>query len=234
MNFTSILEELNRLYEENENDIKDDELTTELNEANNSDEDTEAEAEVEAEVAETETETEIVAEEDRQLILECSKCGALCIKEEDDVAIDEETTLANKEETCSYCDEASGYKVVGVLSPYEITEAEDVEDTEEITIEDDEVIEEGIFDKFKKNKQNSDEQNPDNKPKSYADTDYVVIACYGPGRCSYVQGNPPRSDRAQAEKDLAWINRPANNVDKTTHKVVTYKDAKRWVGRPYN
>jgi hypothetical protein len=80
-----------------------------------------------------------------QLILECENCGGLVIKAEADVAIDEETGLADMDEACQYCEEAKGYKILGKVAPYE----EDV-----IDIEDDEVIEEGIFDKFKSNKNN--------------------------------------------------------------------------------
>jgi hypothetical protein len=58
------------------------------------------------------------------------------LKAEADVTIDDETSLANVEEECQYCEEAKGYKIVGTLAPYEATE--------------DEIIEEGIFDKKRK------------------------------------------------------------------------------------
>jgi hypothetical protein len=72
----------------------------------------------------------------KQVILECSKCGALAIKDEADVKVDEESDLANIDEACQYCEEAEGYKIIGVVAPYEIAEEE---------------LEEGIFGK-KKNK----------------------------------------------------------------------------------
>ena len=77
----------------------------------------------------------------RQLILECSKCGAIVIKDETDVVVDEESDLANIEEECQYCEETEGYKIIGVVAPYEV--AEDSE--EEVAVED-ESVEEPIED----------------------------------------------------------------------------------------
>jgi hypothetical protein len=64
-------------------------------------------------------------EEPRQVICECDKCGALVIKDEADIVVDEETDLVNVEDTCQFCEEAGGYKIVGVVAPYEATEAEE-------------------------------------------------------------------------------------------------------------
>lgn len=95
----------------------------------------------------------------RQLILECSKCGAIIIKDEADVVIDEESDLANIKDTCEYCEEAEGYKIIGVVAPYEVEVVNDVEEpTEEtgeseiefaeepveILPEDEEAVEEGL------------------------------------------------------------------------------------------
>ena len=77
-------------------------------------------------------EIEIVEEEPRQLICECDKCGALVIKAEADVVADEESGLVDVEEECQFCEEAKGYKIVGVVAPYEVAEEEPVEDEEPI------------------------------------------------------------------------------------------------------
>lgn len=95
-NFVSVFEELNKLYEADE---------------------------LEQDVAVEDAAAEVVdeapaAEGPKQLVLECSKCGAVCVKLEDDVVIDEATDLANVEEECAGCEEAAGYKVLGELLPY--------------------------------------------------------------------------------------------------------------------
>lgn len=66
--------------------------------------------------------------EPRQLILECSKCGAIVIKDEADVVVDEESDLVNVEDECEYCEEKEGYKIIGVVAPYEATEEAPVEE----------------------------------------------------------------------------------------------------------
>lgn len=111
-NFVSVFEELSKLYEA-------DELDQEVAVEN-------AEAAEEAPVEET------AADEPKQLVLECTKCGAVFVKAEEDVVIDEATDLANVEEECSACEEAAGYKVLGELLPYASEESveESIEDPE--------------------------------------------------------------------------------------------------------
>jgi hypothetical protein len=118
--FMSVFEDLNAIYDEGlESEVKE-ELTEEV-----MSEPVVAEAEA-AEVAEealTEDSEETVddeaTEEPRQLILECDKCGALVIKTETDVTIDEESDLVNVEDACQYCEETAGYKIIGVVAPFE-------------------------------------------------------------------------------------------------------------------
>jgi hypothetical protein len=98
---------------------------------------------------ETSIEEEPVEEESvvRQLALECANCGAITIKDEADVKVDEETDLANMEDTCEFCEEAKGHKIVGVVTPYE-EEIEIVDDEEEVT----EGLVEGITVKYGRGK----------------------------------------------------------------------------------
>lgn len=106
-NFVSVFEELSKLYEADE---------------------------LEQDVAVEEADANIedpAAEGPKQLVLECSKCGAVCVKSEDDVVIDEATDLANVEEECAACEEAAGYKVLGELLPYAIEEDEEIEESVE-------------------------------------------------------------------------------------------------------
>ena len=112
-NFVSVFEELSKLYEA-------DELEQEI-------------AAEEPEVAEEAPAEEVAAEETpKQLVLECAKCGALVVKAEEEVVIDEATDLANVEDECATCEEAAGYKVLGELLPYATEEAveESIEDPE--------------------------------------------------------------------------------------------------------
>lgn len=108
-NFVSVFEELSKLYEADE---------------------------LEQDVAVEEADADVVdeapaAEGPKQLVLECSKCGAVCVKLEDDVVIDEATDLANVEEECAACEEAAGYKVLGELLPYAAEEDEEIEESVE-------------------------------------------------------------------------------------------------------
>ena len=101
-------------------------------------EDVGAEGDVESDVVD---EAEVV--EPKQLILECSKCGALVIKDESDIELDEEADLVNVNDECAFCEETVGYTIVGAVVPYEVVEVENDAEIEE-------ALDEGIFDKFKK------------------------------------------------------------------------------------
>jgi hypothetical protein len=129
-NFISTFDELNKLYEE----VKVEEACKEeLTEA--------AEEEIPEEEAPVE---EPIADEPRQLICECDKCGALVIKDEADIVIDEESDLVNVEDECQFCEEAKGFKIVGVVAPYEAVEEAPVDEAPEAPIEDEEIFEESV------------------------------------------------------------------------------------------
>lgn len=126
-NFVSVFEELNKLYAEevkeacekgklaeaadDEIEIVDDEIPAE-------------EAPVDEIPAEGESEEADNEEEPRQVIVECDKCGALVIIDEADVVVDEESDLVNIEDECKFCEEKAGYKIVGVVAPYNPDEIE--------------------------------------------------------------------------------------------------------------
>lgn len=92
-----------------------------------------------------------VVEEATTLVLECANCGAIMIKAEANVVVDEEADLANIDEQCQYCEAAEGHKIIGTLAPYGV---EDEVETEEVAFEDsgvveeseEEVVEEGLLD----------------------------------------------------------------------------------------
>lgn len=77
----------------------------------------------------------VMDEEPKQVICECDKCGALVIMDEAKMVIDEETDLVNVEDECKFCEEANGYKVIGVVTPYEVAEELPVDDEPEEAIE---------------------------------------------------------------------------------------------------
>lgn len=146
MNFISALNELEKLYES----VETDKLEEAVTEATTEEVEEESVEEVvindEDELATEETEEDI----EKALVLECSKCGALVIRNEEDFVVDEETGLANIEEECAYCGEAAGYKAIGMFEAYteapeeEIAEepSEEIEEAEEI--EEVEIAEEPI------------------------------------------------------------------------------------------
>ena len=147
MNFISTFEELDKLYESTSAEKEDvnSKDTAEVEEACMKETLTEASDEEEIEIVDDEvsekdlsTEEASVKEpvedeenEPKQLILECDKCGALVIKVEADVVVDEESGLADVEESCAFCEETAGYKIIGVVTPYEAAEVND-EELEEV------------------------------------------------------------------------------------------------------
>lgn len=168
MNLISVFEELDKLYEsEDLTEACEKEAEEALTEAAEDEEieiiDDEAE-----EVTAEEAEADVMEEEPKQVIIECSKCGALVIKDEVDIEVDEETDLVNVKEECKFCEEAEGYKIVGVVAPYAVAEeAQEVEEpVEEEPVEDvieeepveesaevpaeDEAVEEGLGDWYRK------------------------------------------------------------------------------------
>ncbi len=125
-NFISTFNELNKLYEEvdvkkvEQDDLVEESCAEELVEAADDDviEDDFADEEgISAE--EAPIEEPAVEDEPRQVICECDKCGALVIKDEADIVVDEDTDLVNVEDECQFCEEAKGFKIIGVVAPYE-------------------------------------------------------------------------------------------------------------------
>ena len=140
MNFISTFEELNKLYEEA---IPENEKEEVVEESCVKEELTEAAEDEEIEIVDDE---EVVVEapadeapaiedeEPKRLIIECDKCGALVIKDEADIVAVEDSDLVNVEDECAFCEETAGYKIVGVVAPYETVEDE-VENAEEAPVE---------------------------------------------------------------------------------------------------
>ena len=109
---------------------------------------------------EAETKEELKDSYMGNVICRCPICRSLIYRDPEDIKVDEEEQLANLEEPCPYCFEHGGFEIVGQVAPYEEVTVEttgdkdvDIEvDGEKVEIEDteDEELNEGIFDKFKK------------------------------------------------------------------------------------
>lgn len=125
-NFSSIFEELSMLYEADDTALADDAI-----------EDDTAQDEA------TEDTVEITVEEDADapssVALECAKCGAMCLCDISDLELDAEADLANVDQPCKFCEESSGYKVVGAIVPYEV--ADETADADQEVNEDDDLVE---------------------------------------------------------------------------------------------
>ena len=93
--------------------------------------------------ADEEVDVEVVDDENRQVVIECSKCGALVIVNETDLVVDEASDLVNVDAECQFCEETAGYKIVGSVFPYEPVEdvVDDEEPGEELPEEDEELDE---------------------------------------------------------------------------------------------
>lgn len=85
----------------------------------------------EAAVEEIPAEEPIAEEEPKQVICECDKCGALVIMDEANIVVDEESDLVNVEDECQFCEEAKGFKIIGVVAPYEAADEEDAAEAED-------------------------------------------------------------------------------------------------------
>lgn len=170
MTFQTILEELDRLYEGQETVVeKDDEVVEEFctdvalaesvddEEITIVDDEPATDDSIEASEDETaEVSSEDIIEEpteEAQFVLECASCGGLTISLSADVEVDDELGLANVGAACKYCDETTGYKVIGTFVPNEDTDInednKDTEAAEDASSEDTEAVEleEGIFSK---------------------------------------------------------------------------------------
>ena len=148
MNFIDTFDELNKLYEE-----KSEEKLQKIEEACNKeklaeeaeDEEIEIVNDEEIEVAEDEEvvdeapiEEPAAEQEVKPVIIECAKCGALVIV--DEVVVDEASDLVNVNDECKFCEEKEGFKIVGLVAPYEAANeivSDEVENTtdEEIDVD---------------------------------------------------------------------------------------------------
>lgn len=80
---------------------------------------------------EAETEDELQDTYIGKVILHCPVCNSMIYKDLEDIVNDDVEELVNIGEECPYCYTSEGFKVIGVVSPFEETSEEEEEEDEE-------------------------------------------------------------------------------------------------------
>ena len=118
MNLESIFEELDRIYEENSEQLNEGKL--DQVEGEEADEEIDIEIENDEEATPVEDSPEVT-----QTVIECAKCGGVTVVAKADVAYDEDTDLVNVGKACQYCEAEDGFKVLDDLIPVAVEETEE-------------------------------------------------------------------------------------------------------------
>lgn len=95
---------------------------------------------------EAETEDELQDTYIGKVILHCPVCNSMVYKNLEDIVKDDVEELVNVGEECPYCYTSEGFKVIGIVSPFEETSEKDEEqeDEDEDTAEEEEEPEEQV------------------------------------------------------------------------------------------
>lgn len=103
---------------------------------------------------EAETEDELQDTYIGKVILHCPVCNSMVYKKLEDIVKDDVEELVNVGEECPYCYTSEGFKVIGIVSPFEGTEDEEdeqedeKEDSSEEEKESEEHVDEGLKEEF--------------------------------------------------------------------------------------
>lgn len=103
---------------------------------------------------EAETEDELQDTYIGKVILHCPVCNSMVYKNLEDIVKDEAEELVNVGEECPYCYTSEGFKVIGIVSPFEGTEdkedeqEDEKEDSSEEEKESEEHVDEGLKEEF--------------------------------------------------------------------------------------
>lgn len=98
---------------------------------------------------EADTEDELQDTYIGKVILHCPVCNSMIYKDLEDIVKDDVEELVNIGEECPYCYTSEGFKVIGIVSPFEETsEEEEQEDETEDTAE--EQVDEELTEEFEK------------------------------------------------------------------------------------
>lgn len=95
---------------------------------------------------EAETEDELQDTYIGKVILHCPVCNSMVYKNVEDIVKDDVEELVNVGEECPYCYTSEGFKVIGIVSPFE--EGKDEEDNSETTEETE--VEKSVNEEFEK------------------------------------------------------------------------------------
>ena len=94
---------------------------------------------------EAETEDELEDTYIGKVILHCPVCNSMIYKDLEDIVKDDVEEVVNIGEECPYCYTSEGFKVIGIVSPFEETsEEEEQEDEEEDPAEEENEPEEQV------------------------------------------------------------------------------------------
>ena len=93
---------------------------------------------------EAETEDELEDTYIGKVILHCPVCNSMIYKDLEDIVKDDVEELVNIGEECPYCYTSEGFKVIGIVSPFEEEQEEEQEDETEDTAEEEEEPEEQV------------------------------------------------------------------------------------------
>lgn len=103
---------------------------------------------------EAETEDELQDTYIGKVILHCPVCNSMVYKKLEDIVKDDVEELVNVGEECPYCYTSEGFKVIGIVSPFEGTEdkedeqEDEKEDSSEEEKESEEHVDEGLKEEF--------------------------------------------------------------------------------------
>lgn len=104
---------------------------------------------------EAETEDELEDTYIGKVILHCPVCNSMIYKDLEDIVKDDVEEVVNIGEECPYCYTSEGFKVIGIVSPFEETSEEEeqedeTEDTAEEEKEPEEQVDEELTEEFEK------------------------------------------------------------------------------------
>lgn len=104
---------------------------------------------------EAETEDELEDTYIGKVILHCPVCNSMIYKDLEDIVKDDVEEVVNIGEECPYCYTSEGFKVIGIVSPFEETSEEEeqedeTEDTAEEENEPEEQVDEELTEEFEK------------------------------------------------------------------------------------
>lgn len=99
---------------------------------------------------EAETEDELEDTYIGKVILHCPVCNSMIYKDLEDIVKDDVEEVVNIGEECPYCYTSDGFKVIGIVSPFEETSEEEEQEDETEENEPEEQVDEELTEEFEK------------------------------------------------------------------------------------